>query len=36
MNKANLILAGVVLAGLLIGVAARGYKDQASAPATSA
>jgi hypothetical protein len=35
MNKANLILAGVVVAGLLIGVAIGGYKD-ASTPAASA
>lgn len=27
MNKANLILAGIVAAGLLIGVALGGYKD---------
>jgi hypothetical protein len=35
MNKSNLILAGIVAAGLLIGVALGGYKD-ASAPAPAA
>jgi hypothetical protein len=34
MNKSNLILIGIVAAGLIVGVALGGYKD-ASAPAAS-
>ena len=36
MTKANLIIAGVIALGLLVGVAARGYKDGAATAAPSA
>lgn len=35
MTKTNLILAGIIAAGLLIGVAVKGYKDAAPVAAGS-
>lgn len=35
MTKSNLILAGIVAAGLLIGVALRGYKDGSATAAAA-